>query len=390
MRVGFASSVITPPLPVQLAGYGCERPAEGVADELRARALVCEHDGRTVALLAAELLWLERRHLRLLRPLVTELCGIAGDDLMVACTHGHSGPDTMDWFHFAPVDPGWLQVLLRQLAGTVYVASRNLRPAAVEALVGAVPIGVNRRVNTIREGFRLGHNESGPVDQTLTVLRVTDRESGALLGSVVHHATHPVVLGGQSRVISGDWCGELCRQVEASVGGSCLFVNGACGDINPRVGAGRTYAEMLRVGRQAAGATIELLSREPGEPVDGVATAAAHFAVPHKPHPYLDVPYERRLREDGGMVIETQALRLGPVTFLSSPGECLIDTGRAIVERTRAPRPLVLSDTNDYTGYLPLPHIWEQGGYEPGATMLTAEAVLTWVDRAVAVGDAVA
>ncbi|NUQ01700.1 MAG: neutral/alkaline non-lysosomal ceramidase N-terminal domain-containing protein, partial [Armatimonadetes bacterium] len=250
MRVGFSKITITPPLPVQMAGYGVERPANAIADELHARALVCEHEGRTVALLTADLLWLERRHLRVLRQRVEELTGIPGDHFMAAASHTHSGPDTMDWFHFAPVDPQWLQVLLRQLAGAVYLATQNLRPARLERHVGEVGIAVNRRVHSAREGYRIGMNLDGPVDQTLTALRILDEE-GAYLGAVLHHATHPVVLGGASRVISADWPGEMCRLVEATLGGTCLFVNGACGDINPRVGAGRTYAEVLRVGRQA-------------------------------------------------------------------------------------------------------------------------------------------
>lgn len=381
MRIGFGQVTITPPLPVQLAGYGCERAGNAIADDLHARALVCEHEGRTVALLTVDLLWLERRNLRALRAMVEELCGIAPSDLMVCCSHTHSGPDTIDWFAFAPVDQQWLQTLLRQLAGAVFVAWRDLRPARIEKLVGETVIGVNRRVHKEREGFRMGANLAGPVDQTLTVLRILD-EDDTLIGSVLHHATHPVVLGGKSLVISADWPGEACRLVEREVGGTCLFVNGAAGDINPRIGVGRSYAEVLRVGRQAGGAAVELLSREPGEAVDGIAAASRHIVVPHRPHPYLDIPYERRLNDDGGMCLEVQVLRLGPLTFISAPGECLSETGWRVVEQSGLASAVIAGYTNDYIGYLPLPHIYEQGGYEPSATMLPPEAVLHYVEAA--------
>lgn len=389
MLAGAAKVTITPPLPVQLAGYGCERLGIEVADDLHARALVVEHEGRRVALVACELLWLERRNLEVLRPMVGERCSIAADDLMVCCTHTHSGPDTIDWFHFAPVDQQWLHTLLKQIAGAVWLASQRLQPATFELHTGEVPIAVNRRVCTEREGFRLGHNPGGPVDQTLTTLRVRNEEGG-LVASVVHHATHPVVLGGQSVVVSGDWCGEACRVVERTLGGVCLYVNGACGDINPRVGAGRTYAEVLRVGRQAGGAAVALLSSDQTDTPVGLASARTDLAVPHRTHPYLDIPQQRRLEADGAIRIEVQGLRIGPLTLISAPGECLVETGWAILERTRAKPARIAGYTNDYVGYLPLPHIYEQGGYEPSATMLTAEAVLSYVEAAVAVGDRLA
>jgi len=308
---------------------------------------------------------------------------------MCACVHTHSGPDTIDWFHFAPVDQQWLHTLLKQIAGAVWLASQRLQPASFELLTGEVPIGVNRRLCKEREGFRIGFNPDGAVDQTLSALRLK-AEDGSLLAAVVHHATHPVVLGGKSVVVSGDWCGEMCRLVEQTLGGTCLYVNGGAGDINPRVGAGRTYAEVLRVGRQAGGAAIELLSSEETDPVDGLDCARVELTVEHREHPYLDVPQQRRLAADGGLTTETQVLRLGPVSFISAPGECLVETGWRILERTRLKPALIAGYTNDYVGYLPLPHIYEQGGYEPSATMLTSAAVLQWVEAAVRLADEVA
>jgi len=385
MQVGCAKVTITPPLPVQLAGFGCERPANAVADDLHARALVWEHDGRMAALLACELLWVERRHLKQLRPMVESLCGVPGDHLMVAATHTHSGPDTMDWFHYAPVDPAWLHVLLKQLAGAVYLAANNLQPARVEFLSSQVGLARNRRAPR-GDGIGMAPNPSGPVDQTLRVLRVLGA-GDELLATVAHHATHPVVLGGASRVISGDWPGEMCRFVERECGGLCLFLNSACGDANPQAGCGRSYQDMLRVGRQAGAAVIEALCRDGGQTVDAVAAARREFALAHRPHPYLDVAYERRLAEDGDLVSEAQALRLGPVTLISAPGECLIETAWTVQQRSRAALPMVVGYANDYLGYLPLPHIYEEGGYEPSATMLQPEGVLTWVEQAVGVAD---
>lgn len=391
MRAGAASVDITPPMPAWLCGFGVDnRVATEVADDLHARALVVEHEGRAVALVACELLWLERRNVQVLRRLIEESCGLAPGDVMVACTHTHSGPDTIDWWKtHPPVNQEWLNTLLRQIAGAVYLAQQRLRPARLETHSGHATLGVNRRKRAERGPVQMTANPEGPVEQALTTLRVVG-DDGGLLASVVHHATHPVVLAGASLVVSGDWPGELCRTVEQALGGVCLYVNGACGDINPRAGVGRSYAEMLQVGRQAAGLAISLLCGEPAEPREALGAASVDISVPWQEHSYLTVPQQRRLAADGGLVTEVQALRLGPLSFISAPGECLVETGWKVLAET-ALRPAVIAGyTNDYVGYLPLQHIYAEGGYEPQATMLTQEAVLQYVAAAVEVADRLA
>jgi len=96
------------------------------------------------------------------------------------------------------------------------------------------------------------------------------------------------------------------------------------------------------------------------------------------------------LAEDGGMVIEAQVLRIGPLSFISCPGECLVETGWQVLGETKLRSAVIAGYTNDYVGYLPLPHIYEQGGYEPSATMLPPESVLAWAAEAVKLADEVA
>ncbi|MBI5832025.1 MAG: hypothetical protein HZB16_06910 [Armatimonadetes bacterium] len=388
MRAGIAKGFITPPLPVQLAGYGIERVCTEVADELAARALVVEQDGRRVALLSAELLWLERRHVRVIRDHVARLCGLAPDDVMVSVIHTHAGPDTLDWYDFAPVEPAWLGTLLRQLAGLVWLACQRLRPVRAELTFGHLPIGINRR-QFGPNGCFIGEDPERPYDERATGLRLLD-DDGRLYASVVCGTAHPVSLGSAEALVSGDWPGLMCRMVESTLGGTCLFVNGACGDINPQMWGVRGYQTMQRIGHRAGGAAIELLSQATVREAEGVGAARRELTVPHRDHPYLSIPLKRRLAEDGAVITEVQALRLGPLHLISQPGECLTETGWRIQRETKLADAVIAGYTNDYVGYLPLPHIYDEGGYEPGATMLPADSVLAVVAAAVEVGDALA
>ncbi|HAZ61987.1 MAG TPA: hypothetical protein DCZ72_00010, partial [Armatimonadetes bacterium] len=325
------------------------------------------------------------------RAQVAALCGLAPEALMVCCTHTHSGPDTLDWYDFAPVDQAWLATLLRQLAGCVWLASQRLRPVRAERVEGTLPVGINRRQRG-DGGLFIGEDSAGVYDDSAVALRLVD-EAGALYASVISAGTHPVAQGFEVPEVSADWPGVMCRMVERELGGTCLFINGACGDINPRDWGDRGPATMRRIGTQAGGAALELLS-SPAAAADtggaGVAAKLQPLRLPHQDHPYLQNLVHRRLTADDGMLTEVQALRIGPVGFVGLPGEVLTETGWAVQRATRLPGARIAGYANDYVGYLPLPHIYEAGGYEPQSTMLPPASVLEMVDVAVATADAVA
>ena len=57
VRIGFGHGIITPPLPVQLAGFGDRHdPATSVHDDLEARAVYVAGDGVALCLVVCDLL----------------------------------------------------------------------------------------------------------------------------------------------------------------------------------------------------------------------------------------------------------------------------------------------------------------------------------------------
>ena len=56
VRVGAAAVPITPPAGTPMAGYYSERGAQGVHDDLHARAIVIEAGGRSAALVVLDLI----------------------------------------------------------------------------------------------------------------------------------------------------------------------------------------------------------------------------------------------------------------------------------------------------------------------------------------------
>ena len=77
MKAGAGKTVITPPLPVQLAGHQGRRTATTVADHLWARAIVLENAGERAAIVSADLLWLDREQCEGVRHEVQRATGIS-------------------------------------------------------------------------------------------------------------------------------------------------------------------------------------------------------------------------------------------------------------------------------------------------------------------------
>jgi hypothetical protein len=73
---------------------------------------------------------------------------------------------------------------------------------------------------------------SGPVDKEVAVIRL-ERADGTPLAVMFHYACHPVVLGPDNYEYSADYVGTARATVEEALQTTCLFLQGACGDINP-------------------------------------------------------------------------------------------------------------------------------------------------------------
>ena len=93
-----------------------------------------------------------------------------------------------------------------------------------------------------------------------------------------------MVLGRDNHQISADFPGVAARCIEAATGGRALFVNGACGDVNPRIANG-SFADVDRLGEELGRAVLE--GRAEATPVDASALRWAHerLDLPLRPLP---------------------------------------------------------------------------------------------------------
>src|SRR5215217_1395925 len=236
-RAGVGRVDITPPLTAPHASWGAQVHVlpDGVEADLWATALVVDDGVTMAAWIDLDLVIVSRQESDAIRDAVATAIGIPVQAIRVSVTHNHAGPPPSAWNWTrqgqAALD-GYYALLPEYAAGAARMAHAGLRPARVAAGSGESRVAVNRR--EIAPGGRpvTGVNPEGPIDPQVFVLRIDDREGGPL-AAIVGYTMHPTTLGPTNRLISPDWPGHLKRTVEAITGATCLFAQGATGNIGP-------------------------------------------------------------------------------------------------------------------------------------------------------------
>lgn len=137
LQIGYAQEVITPALerPVYLAGFGRDRRAESIHDDLYVRALALMHAETRLVAAALDLIGLDRQHCREIERRVEQEA--PGTRALISCTHTHHGPDTIGlWgpdMSTSGVDPVYMSGLEEKAVAAALAALSRTRPAALRA-----------------------------------------------------------------------------------------------------------------------------------------------------------------------------------------------------------------------------------------------------------------
>lgn len=254
LHFGAAAADITPPVGIPMGGYwGRRSGATHIRDPLMAKALVCSCHAMRVALVAVDLVGLDADAVRTIRARVSRATGIADAAIMVCASHTHSGPLTFPFRGMNCIDRRYLEQVVDAVVKVVVAAAADSQPGRLYYARPQVQIGRNRRPQSVK----------GEVVPYAHVLRFAadDGKEVTLFSGVCH----PVVLGCDNHHISGDFPGAAARCIEAATGGLALFVNGACGDINPRIANG-SFADVEHLGEELGRAV--LAGRDAATPLD--------------------------------------------------------------------------------------------------------------------------
>lgn len=351
MKIGYAQQIITPSLdrPVFLAGFGQNRLAQTVHDDLYARALALRDGTDTLVLCALDLIGFYRQDiLEMARDVNRQGTGL---QVIIASTHTHHGPDTLGlWgpdLRTCGVDPGYLSEVKRKTTGVILSAVQNLQPAQVKFTSVQVP------------GVAKNARDPAILDNELTLGQFTGPEDGPPLVTMFNFPCHPEVLSNQNTHITSDYPGVLRREVETATGAPCIFFAGALGGMMTPDVKDHSFEEAEAIGKKLASEGLKAL-----EAVNAIQEAKINKQTGHI-HVKLTNPLFRlaiwrkllpELRDRHGVVTsEVSLLMIDRLWLAAVPGELLPRLGlelKSTMQAAGAQVAGILGLANDELGYI--------------------------------------
>ena len=328
------------------------RPAQGVHDPVRARALALADARVSVMWLSIDLVGMDPG-------LTAELgerlrrAGLAYSTVIVSASHTHSGPGAYvdsTLFALVALDRPSAEIRTR-LLDALERAAREAHQRRAPARVGAGAV----------ELPGLGKSRIGaPLDPTLGVLKVVTAD-GRPVALLWNYAIHGTALGKGNFLVSGDLMGDASARIESRLRVPALFVNGAVGDVSP---AGRGWRGVASLGERLAQGALGAWDaiRPEADPV--LATASHRVSLPApavSARACLGRWLPGWLRMGLGDALprhaELLAVGIGGSAWVTIPGELETRLGREIktAGAARFDRVFVAGVSNDYLGYLLTP-----------------------------------
>ncbi|MEO6909207.1 MAG: hypothetical protein ABI210_15080 [Abditibacteriaceae bacterium] len=400
VQVGIARRDITPPLGTELFGYPAARHGHVINDALNATALVLKSEDCVACIVSLDLAIIDEEEVAAIRAEVEKATGIASENITLCATHTHSGPVTIHCWGWGEKNPEYLTSLCAHVTDAVIEAQRTLQAARVGIGVAPSDVGVNRRVVQSDGSVGLpvsghrGFNEFGPHDRDLTVVRFEGKNGP--LASIVHLGVHATSRG-EEPSISRDWPGVMMDRVESLTGAPVLFINGAFGDVAPRMACGGAAGDGaiaaqeagLRAASDAITAWRSICDFEEME----LQTHCGSFELPNSSLPSREVA-ERELAARAGdenkrgaagadwnywnavlqahdeplqisRVFQQTITRLGSLAIVPFAGEIFTEIALRLKTASPFTHTLVAGTSNGAHGYYVTREGYARGGYEP-------------------------
>jgi hypothetical protein len=407
LRAGVGAASINPMeagLKTQLGGYG-ERlgePAHGTHDTIWAKALLLDDGTNKAAIVSVDTCTIPSN-------IVVDSLAAAGvegytiENTLMPASHSHGGTEGFS------LDPrnvfGNPRVGVYDQAVVDFTVAR-IAEAIKQAAAGMQPVTVGSGT-VMLPGFAQNRRDDEFTDDELVALRV-DRADGTPLALVVNFAAHGTFMTEKEMLVSGDWAGNMQRTVEDAMPGgvTCLYMNGAEGDIRPGGGVGGSrYEQAEDYGRRVGLAAAQLAGEVNTTDLDAVKLGITKVTMPPRvPSPdFLEIAgVEYGVTEEmlGAMLqpmfaseVRLYALRLGDWQAVSFPGEAICQIGlkiKAAMREAGVKHPCISGLTSEQIGYILTKEEYEQSGYEATASFYGPDLGELLTEAALKVGRDVA
>lgn len=336
--------IITPEHPVYLAGLDGNRLSKGVHDDLYSRCLIIEEDSKKFVFVSCDLIGLFRDEVEKIKEKIAKNTEIDKNNIIIAFTHLHSGPDTLGlWgpqWGISGVSKEYLEFLRDKISECVIETGKKLKPSKIKfASVYIKGVAKNYRQDKI--------------DDEISLMKVDD-ENDKTIATLVNYGCHPEVLWSDNLLLTSDYVGYLNNYVEEKFSGTSLFFNGSLGGmVVPNVKE-NTFEEAKRIGETIAKKVVET-NFEIAKSEEDIILKKEVFDIPLE-NPFLEAEdilsmIERELY-NGAVRTEVNYIKIFDAEILTVPGEILPKLGMRLKSKLRAKYKFLISLANDELGYI--------------------------------------
>lgn len=401
MEAGIARACITPPPRTPLEGWfrrDTEAPyAEGVHDDLFARALFLRDGPEEALLVAFDLLFFSRENAERLKAALGRALDLRPRQILLNASHTHDGPAVSRYCYHDAVVPDWayLDRIEAQALAAAREAKDRAEAVALRAGIAHTRLPMSRRRPEPNGAISFRPYPEGDVldEAPFCLFEAADGRAVAFLFSA---ACHPSTV--MSALVSADYPGVACARLDAHFGRNIsLFLQGAGGDAKaaviaqlkgegaPRWGRGE-WADIETAGTLLAGELLAALDGGVSPIVPRLATALTEAVLPLGPLPdraalesWLDAKHPPRRdwarrqleRLDRGLglarsaSILVQGVMLGEgLRLVALEGEPVAAIGRRVRNAWPVGVTFALGYSNGMGLYLPTSAMLREGGYE--------------------------
>lgn len=341
---------------IYLAGFGNDRAATGKHDDLWARALVLDCGVTRIAIVALDFIGYYDHAgyygLQEARKLIDPSLHL--QEILLASTHNHEGPDTIGLWGNSPVSDGkfphYLQFVDRQIVRAVTLAAKSLTPVSLK--LGQTDPARSPSLANLQT--RTDGRPPNFFDEELRIMQFVGTEGstkGKNVAILVNWNTHPESLEDENTLLTSDFPGAVRDSLEKRFGGKAIYVSGDLGAVeivgdnnrSSRIqfdgrtfpldarnkGATFTFQRMEAIGHDIARAASEAIEHGEWSDIHSIEVKKATLRIPMDNVGYqflmqqgVLAPLPGSTDEDGPHISSTiYAIRLGDAQILTAPGE---------------------------------------------------------------------
>ena len=384
MKVGYSSIDITPELGIELSGYGwyLGRKAEGVLDKLYARGVAFDDNDIKMLLINCDLIAIEKGISDYVRQKISEEVGLSRTNIMIVCTHTHTGPATGRLIGCGEPDENYRSNLADLLVTVGRLAFNKFREVVgLKSFEKEIePISFNRAT------------KGGPLDKFVRGITFSFDEGRPL--ALLSYGCHPVTRG-VLKEVSADYPGKIVKALNDD-GFDGVFLTGLCGDINPLthkgMSGGGTTQIITEYGRRIVDGMIYSIAEV--EPMKNIKLDAFEIDITLNLQQYKDKEIDEqvkiyesnkeknpgifkavqiwseamkeRLQKDENPYLEKatmQIFRIGDTAIIGFPGEVFTLIGTIIRKAVPYMNILAVGNANSTMRYVPTRDDIENNGY---------------------------